>query len=83
MDEQPIRLDIIERVQYAHAEASLSIHCVSTIRWFAGYYAVQPNREHQATNAMISPSVYVIVRPLSTVEYTSVASLFYCRQWSD
>ena len=26
---------------------------------------------------------YVIVRPLSTVEYTSVASLFHCRQWSD
>jgi len=26
---------------------------------------------------------YVIVRQLSTVEYTSVASLFYCRQWSD
>jgi len=25
----------------------------------------------------------VIVRPLSTVEYTSVASLFHCRQWSD
>jgi len=24
----------------------------------------------------------VIVRPLSTVEYTSVASLFHCRQWS-
>jgi len=27
--------------------------------------------------------VNVIVRPLSTVEYTSVASLFHCRQWSD
>jgi len=26
---------------------------------------------------------YVIVRPLSTVEYTSVASLFHCRQLSD
>jgi len=26
---------------------------------------------------------YVIVRPLSTVEYTSVASLFHRRQWSD
>ena len=26
---------------------------------------------------------YVIVRRLSTVEYTSVASLFHCRQWSD
>jgi len=26
---------------------------------------------------------YVIVTPLSTVEYTSVASLFHCRQWSD
>ena len=26
---------------------------------------------------------YVIVRPLSTVEYTSVASLFHCRQSSD
>ena len=25
----------------------------------------------------------VIVRPLSTVEYTSVASLFHCRQLSD
>ena len=26
---------------------------------------------------------HVIVRPLSTVEYTSVVSLFHCRQWSD
>ena len=25
----------------------------------------------------------VIVRPLSTVEYTSIASLFHCRQWSN
>jgi len=25
----------------------------------------------------------VIVRPLSTVEYTSVASVFHSRQWSD
>jgi len=28
-------------------------------------------------------NVEVIVRPLSTVEYTSVASLFHCRQRSD
>jgi len=27
--------------------------------------------------------IFVIVRQLSTVEYTSVASLFHCRQWSD
>jgi len=26
---------------------------------------------------------YVIVRPLSTVEYASVASVFHGRQWSD
>ena len=25
--------------------------------------------------------IHVIARPLSTVEYTSVASLFHCRQW--
>jgi len=27
--------------------------------------------------------LYVIVRPLSTVEYTSVASVFHSTQWSD
>jgi len=26
---------------------------------------------------------FVIVRPLSTVEYTSVASVFHSRPWSD
>ena len=29
------------------------------------------------------PKGKVIVRPLSTVEYTTVASLFHCRQWSN
>jgi len=29
------------------------------------------------------PEVDVIVRPLSTVEYTRVASVFHRRQWSD
>ena len=38
---------------------------------------------NRATNGILSQMIYVIVRPLSTVEYTSVASLFHCRQWSD
>jgi len=29
---------------------------------------------------LIDKTVYVIVRPLSTVEYTSVASVFHCRR---
>jgi len=34
-------------------------------------------------NVYFATHYYVIVRPLSTVEYTSVASVFHSRQWSD
>ena len=39
--------------------------------------------ERAATVLAARGRIDVIVRPLSTVENTSVASLFHCRQWSD
>ena len=50
-----------------------------------GSSRVTGHRHVACLSARTQPShvSYVIVRPLSTVEYTSIASAFHSRQWSD
>ena len=50
-----------------------------------GHHSAKRRRHHNTYSYIFLAcnfAKYVIVRPLSTMEYTSVASLFHCRQWS-
>jgi len=55
--------------------------------WGGLVFFILHSHRSRVEAASVSPAivlvVYVIVRPQSTVEYTSVASVFHSKPWSD